>query len=218
MEKQLKKFTADENFFISAVQQELFNRIFPTIRHDLVGYLSASLMRVSIMDRYLNKEEVIPDQLKTELLKIESQLRSGISGIRALEFWDFQSKHDDYPSEILKKSVELMSTQLAMKSIQLIVVPHEIEDIEKVETKPLLYCLLCLLSYIEDNNFENNNLNIRQIAKSIAIGLEPKIAQNTIAIKKIRNLTINQELALDFAKFHNMNINFGIEEITLTWN
>lgn len=218
MEKQSEKFTNDENFFISAVHQEMFNRIFPTIRHDLVGYLSASLMRVSIMERYLNKPEVVIEQLKAELLKIESQLKSSISGIRALAFWDFQSIHDDYPSEILKRGVELMSTQLAMNSIQLSLVPPEFQDIEKVKTKPLLYCLLCILSYIEDNNFESKNLTIRQIRKSIAISFEPKIALSTTNFKKIRNLIINQDLAVNFAKFHDININFSDEEIKLSWN
>lgn len=218
MEKQLEKFNDDENFFISAIHQEVFDRIFPTIRHDLVGYLSASLMRVSIMDRHLNKPELIPDQLKAELSKIESQLKISISGIRALEFWDFQSTHEDFPSEILNKSVELMSTQLAMKNIQLTVVPQEFNDTEKVESKPLLYCLLCLLSYIEDNNFEDNNLKICHIGKSITISFEPKIAQNTSTFKKIRSLTINREVALDFAKFYNMDISFSMEEIILAWN
>ena len=218
MEKQREKRTANENLVVSAIQQEVFNRVLPTIRHDLVGYLSASLMRVSILDRYLSKEEVAPDQLKTELLKIESLIRSSISEIRALAFWDFQSMQDDYPSEILKRSVKLMSTELAMKGIQLIVVPQEFDDIKKVETKPLLYCLLCLLSYIEDNNFKKNNLKISQIGKSIVISFEPKSTQNFTAFKKMRNLTINKQLALDFVKFHNMNINFSIKEIKLTWN
>jgi hypothetical protein len=218
MQKHLEKLTTNQTLLISAVQQEVFSRIFPKIRHDLVGYLSASLMRVSIMDRYLSKEEVAPNQLKAELLKIESYIRSSIDGIRALGFWDFQSIHDDYPSEILKKCVELMSTRLAMQGTQLMVVPQELEDIKKVETKPLLYSLLCLLSYIEDNNFENNNLKIHKIGKSIVISSEPKIAQNSTAFKNVRNLTINRELALDFAKFQNMNINISIEEIKLTWN
>ena len=215
MEKHLEQSTED-NFFISAVNQEIFNRIFPHIRHDLVGYLTTSLMRVSIMDRYLNKTELAPDQVKLDLKKIELQLKDTILGIRELQFWDFDFAHEDHTSEILKKSIQLMTSQLAMKNIQLAVVPEEDLDDLIVKTKPLLYCLLCLFSYFEDNNFENKNLNLHLSAKSISITCESIETQDSAAIKMNRNLIINQDLAVRFAKLYLFEIDFQ-DEITLTW-
>ena len=215
MEKHLEQSTED-NFFISAVNQEIFNRIFPHIRHDLVGYLTTSLMRVSIMDRYLNKTELAPDQVKLDLKKIELQLKDTILGIRELQFWDFDFAHEDHTSEILKKSIQLMTSQLAMKNIQLTVVPKEDLEDELVKTKPLLYCLLCLFSYIEDNNFENKNLNLHLSAKSISITCESIETQDSAAIKMNRNLIINQDLAVRFAKLYLFGIDFQ-DKITLTW-
>lgn len=218
MEKPITKSTDDNDFVISAIQQEIYTRILPSIRHDLVTYLSASLMRVSIMNRQLSNESVDSNQLKTELLKIESLIKSSITEIRELKVWDFQSLQDDYPSEIWKKSIKLMSIELAMQNIHLIVIPPEFKDIKKVETKPLTYCLLSLLSYIEDNDYENNNLKFHHYGKSIVIEFEPLTIQNTIGFEKARNLKISKQLVLDITKFYNMNIYFSMKEIKLVWN
>ncbi len=225
MEKQLEKSTEDK-FFISAINQEVFNRIFPHIRHDLVGYMTTSLMRVSIMDRYLNKAELAPEQVKSDLKKIELQLRDAILGIRELQLWDFESAHEDQPGNILKKSTQLMNSQLAMKNIQLTLPDEQLDNdsvaddalkSEVVKTKPLLYCLLCLFSYIEDNNFDNKNLNMRLAGKSMVMSWEPIAAQDSMAIKINRNLLITEELIIRFAKFYLIDINFQHDQIMLTW-
>src|SRR5688572_14767556 len=111
------KISEEDKYFISAIQQEVFNRILPTIRHDLVGYSSASLMRVSIMNRLLNKTGMTPENLKPELLKIEQQLRSSVVGIRELAFWDYGFAHQDFACNILSKSVQFVSSQLVLKNI-----------------------------------------------------------------------------------------------------
>lgn len=218
MGQKLEKNTTEENFFISAINQEIFNRVFPHIRHDLVGYLTTSLMRVSIMDRYLNRAELSAEQVKGDLKKIDLQLRDAILGIRELQFWDFDSAHEEYPSKILKKSVQLMSTHLAMNNIQLLITPGELEETEMVMTKPLLYCLLCLFSYVEDNNFEHNNLNISLFSKSVQIRIEPITAQESAVIKKKRNLFIDQDLASRFVALHSMDLSFVKDGINLTWH
>lgn len=216
MIKQREEYAIDENFFISAVHQEVFNRIFPCIRHDLVGGMSASLMRVSIMERHLNKAEVPLDSLRQDLKKIELQLKDNIHSIRDLQFWDFDSAQEDTPINLIKKSVQLMASQLALKFIQITIQPQESPDIVSVKSKPLLYSLLCLWSYIEDNDFENHHLDVRQTGKSIHIYFEPKVAQDSI-LNKDRNLIFSQALVSRFAKHHLMNIYFAKDEITLAW-
>lgn len=217
MEKPFEKFTNDDRLFISAIHQEIFNRIFPTIRHDLVGYLSASLMRVSIMDRYLNKQDVLPNQLKNELIKIDTQLRNSIVEIRALEFWDFESKQNNNSNDVLNKSVQLMTTQLAMKNIKLNIIPEEIDASNEVVTKPFLYCLLCTLCYIEDKNFDNKDLFIRHTRNAIEIVTDPKEIVIGTTFKKNRNLTISKEMAMQFINLHDMEISFHNDDIKLTW-
>lgn len=217
MEKTLNTLTNEERLFVSAIHQEIFNRIFPTIRHDLVGYLSASLMRVSIMDRYLNKQDVLPNLLKHELIKIDTQLRSSIVEIRALEFWDFESKQNDNSNDVLIKSVQLMTTQLAMKNIKLNIIPEEIDASNEVVTKPFLYCLLCTLCYIEDKNFDNKDLLIRHTANSIEIVIDPKEMITGTTFMKSRNLTISKEVAMKFINLHDMKMSFNNEDIKLTW-
>ncbi len=215
MDQEHVDLTSEDTFLISAIHQEVFSRIFPAIRHDLVGYISASLMRVSIMDRYLHRPETEPEQLSLELKKIETHLKEAIRGIRGMQYWDFEAKHHDSPSNIIKKSVHLMATQLAMTGIQLAIFPSEAEDLKEIETKPLLYTLLCVFSYIEDSNFDINHLNIRQKADSILVTFEALPSYGLATVKKNRNLIINQEFAIKFAKYHGINMAIHASEITL---
>lgn len=216
MIKQREEDSIAENFFISAIHQEIFNRVFPCIRHDLVGGVSASLMRVSIMERHLNKAEVPLDSLRQDLKKIELQLKDNINSIRALQFWDFDATHEDVPINVIKKSIHLMSSQLALKFIQINIQPQETHDIEQVKTKPLLYCLLCLWSYVEDNDFDNHHLDVDQTGNAIQIHFEARVAQDSI-FKKDRNLIFSQALVSRFAKHYSIDIRFTENEITLAW-
>lgn len=217
MIKQREEDSIEEHFFINAIHQELFNRVFPCIRHDLVGGVSASLMRVSIMERHLNKAEVPLDSLRQDLKKIELQLKDNVNNIRALQFWDFDATHEDLPTNVIKKSIHLMCSQLALKFIQINLQPQETRDIEQVKTKPLLYCLLCLWSYVEDNDFDNHHLEVRQMGKSIHIYFESKEAQDYI-IRKDRNLTFSQTIVSRFANHYSLDIRFTKNEITLAWS
>jgi hypothetical protein len=216
MEKQREECSVEDNFFISAIHQEIFNRVFPCIRHDLVGGISASLMRVSIMERRLNKVDLVAEPLKEDLKKIELQLKDNINAIRALQFWDFDSAHEDSPINVLKKSVHLMASRLALRFIQATVHCEENNDSETIKTKPLLYSLLSVFSYIEDHDFNNHQLNVGQSGKSIYIKLESKIAQDS-ALNINRNLIFDQALVTRFAHHYDVDVNFAHGEITLAW-
>jgi hypothetical protein len=144
-------------------------------------------------------------------------LRDAIIGIRELQFWDFDSTHEEHPGKILKRGVQLMSTQLAMRNIQLSIVPVDTVETEVVKTKPLLYCLLCLFSYIEDNDFDHHNLNLTLHSKSVEIEIEPITTQDSVVINKKRNLHLDKELITKFAKLHGMELSFSQNNINLSW-
>jgi hypothetical protein len=216
MEKQREQYSAEDNFFISAIHQEVFSRVFPCIRHDLVGGVSASLMRVSIMERRLNKAELSSDSLKEDLKKIELQLKDNITSLRALQFWDFDSEHEETPINILKQSVHLMASRLALRFIQATVQLQEGDGTEPLKTKPLLHSLLSVFSYIEDNDFDNHHLNVGQSGKTIYIKFEPKIAQDSAIIIN-RNLIFDQALVARFTNHYGIDIKFAQNEITLGW-
>lgn len=79
----------DETIFVSAIKHEIFSRIFPTIRHDVVGNISASLIRLSIIDRVLKLQDLNSEKIKSEILKLDQNLRSSINEIRDLAFLGF---------------------------------------------------------------------------------------------------------------------------------
>ena len=216
MEIQLEKMSKEDKYFISAIQQEVFNRILSTIRHDLVGYSSASLIRVSIMNRLLNKAGVTSENLKPELSKIEDHLKSSVVGIRALAFWDFNHANQDFASNILARSVQLISTPLMMKNIGLNVIANEYDEDEEIETKPLLYTLLCLFSYFEDN-YENHIFEILPSRNSMTITNQKKSDTSSSTTLINRYLHIDQESTLRFAKLNNVDINFEDNQIKVEW-
>jgi hypothetical protein len=216
MEKQREKCSLEENFFISAIHQEVFNRVFPCIRHDLVGGITSSLMRVSIMERRLNKAAVAAESLKQDLEKIESQLKDNITSIRALQFWDFDSAHEDIPINVLNNCVHLMASRLSLRFIQTTVHTQENNNAEQMKAKPLLYSLLCVFSYIEDNDFDNHHLNVGQSGQSIYIKCEPKVTQDS-TFNIHRNLIFSQALVAKFVHHYGMDISFTKNEITLVW-
>lgn len=207
-----------ENFFVCAVHQEIFNRVFPHIRHDLVGGLSASLMRASIMEKHLHKPVLDAERLTAELDKIEVHLRDTIMGIRELQFWDFDTSHEDIPSNIVQKSIKLMSSQLLLKNIQLSLQPAALDHEATVNTKPLLYSLLCVFCYIEDHDFANHQLQIQQSNNSIAVMAEPITAQDAHGVSKLRNLFISEAHLVEFAKHYAMDVQFDNQKIMLSWH
>jgi len=214
MENQL--LTSDDDFFISAVQNEVFNRIFPKIRHDLVGNVSASLIRVSIMDRILKKDYDL-EKIKSELSKIDQQLRNNIIEIRDLAFWDFATNPEDNPSDVLIKSVQLVSSQLAFKGIELKVQVAEHENLGTVQTKPCLYCLLCVFSYLEDT-YSNCVFNLHLTSSTIMIKHECEVEGSTEIIPNHRHLKITEETVIKFARFQQMDIVYDDKQIVIQWN
>lgn len=202
-----------DKLLVNAVQQEIFSRIFPTVRHDLVSCISPSLMRVSILDRYLNKPELQPEQLKAELKKIETHLKDAIVGIRELRYWDFDVEHADSIGNILRKSIKLMESQLAAKGIELSLTSGE-ADTNQIATKPLLYTLLCLYCYIEDSDIENTRIKFQYTADTISLEFAPTESQKW-DIHKTRDIEINQDLLLHFAKQHQVDITINPDSISL---
>lgn len=199
-------------FLVGAIQQEIFSRIFPTIRHDVVSCLSPSLMRVSIIDRYLTKPQLQPDQLKVELKKIEAHLKEAIVDIRELRYLDFDVEHTDSISNILHKSIKFMESELAAKGIEFST--PDATNSTQVQTQPLLYTLLCLYCYIEDNDIESSKITFRYTSNTIMLEFSPTEFEKW-DIDKTRNLKINRELLIYFAQQHHINITLNSNSFCL---
>lgn len=198
---------------VNAIKQEIFNRIFPTVRHDLVSCISPSLMRVSILDRYLNRPELQPDQLKAELKKIEAHLKHAILDIRDLRYWDFEVEHSDTIGNILQKSIKLMESQLAAKGIEMSL-ESDAADTKQLDSKPLLYTLLCLFCYIEDSDIENVRISTRYTADTISLEFSPTESQKW-DIHRTRDLQISRDLLLSFARQQHFDIVLNQNSISL---
>ena len=107
-----------------------------------------------------------------------------------------------------------MSSQLTTKGIQLTILPGEDENRE-IYTKPLLYTLLSLFCYFEDNDFVNLNLNIYQNLNTISITFEPLPAENLPTFVKQRNPIFSSDLVINFARIHQIEVLIEPERIQL---
>lgn len=81
-----------------------------------------------------------------------------------------------------------------------------------------MYTLLCLFSYFEDNNFDNNVLSIYAGLRSIEITFEKKIDLIIPSQCKSRNLSINNEVVINFAKHHLIDVTFSENKIIIIWD
>ncbi len=218
MNLQTNNLVNEEFFFISAIKHEIFSRIFSTIRHDVVGNISATLIRLSIIHRILKKQDLDSEKIKSEVQKLDQHLRFSITEIRDLAFWDFESNQSDYSAEILKKSILLMASQLAFAGIQLNLQNEEILKLNKIDSKSLLYTLMCIYCYFEDNDFNNYIFNIYDNSDSILITYEPRPNPIQTTLIKNRYININQEIVLKFAELNKFKILFSDKKITLYTN
>lgn len=212
----LKLENLDEIYFINAIHLEIFSRIFPHIRHDVIGYLSASLMRVSIIERLSNREQFSKNQLQEELKKIESHLREVVVNIRALKLWDFDFADDDTLCNIVTKSISIYSGQLAFRGIEIEYNKSEFQDTFKVKNKPLLNSLLCIFTYIEDSEYDNSKLKITIEESSINFLMMRLDHEFTPIIKNNRNITIDKAMTFGFAKSQGYSLVFCENQIRLS--
>jgi hypothetical protein len=217
MIKQIKQYSKEDAFFISAVQQEIFNRILPTIRHDLVGYLSAGLMRTTIIKKLLDNEDVSIERLKLEALKIEGILKDNVTSVRELSFWDFATSNKDSVSNVLKKSVQLSSNFLIKKNIKLNLHDSQHHHADEVESKVFLYSTLILFCYFEDNGFDNHVIDIAHSPNSITLTFEPNARTNATSVSIERFITIDKEVLIKFTKLHHIYIEFNDQLINVKW-
>ncbi|MES2546277.1 MAG: hypothetical protein V4575_01140 [Pseudomonadota bacterium] len=215
MTQQMNKIMMDEVFFISAIKHEIFSRIFSTIRHDIVGNVSATLIRLSIIERILKNQELDVEKIKSEVQKLDHQLRVSIIDIRELSFWDFPTSQADFTGVVLQKSILLIASQLALKGIHLHLQEQQHDDVIKVDSKSLMYSLLCLFCYIEDNDFDNFKFNIFNTVDSIVMTYEPMPEQHQPTIIHNRNICIDKEIATQFISLNKVSIDFSDKCITL---
>jgi len=147
---------------LAGIRHEIFMRVFPALRHGLVGPVSIARMSVSIVRRLLSKGDAGKAVLNEPVERIDQQLAEAVTGIRALQAWEPGAKGLATPAEVLRQGMSLMTASLALRDIKLDYVPSDIQEVEEVHHQPFLYAWLALLCHVEDSVQAPVSLRIEQ--------------------------------------------------------
>ncbi|WP_025872513.1 hypothetical protein [Methylobacillus glycogenes] len=80
------------HWVIAGIKHEIFMRVFPSLRHGLVGPISIARMSISIVRRLLARGDASLTSLNEPVERIDQQLAEAVLGIRNLQNWEPGSK------------------------------------------------------------------------------------------------------------------------------
>lgn len=205
---------------VAGIRHEIFMRVFPTLRHGLVGPISIARMSVSIVRRLLSRGEVNKAMLNEPVERMDQQLAEAVTGIRALQTWEPEAKGTAIPAEVLRQGIALMTASLALRDIKLDYVPSDTQDLDEVRHQPFLYAWLALLCYFEDRLSEPATLRIEQKEpKSVCVEITRSLYDaNQVKPKPSVRANIIDQAALEtVAAAGGLRLTFGEEWVSFSW-
>lgn len=215
---------------IAGIQHELFLRVLPGLRHELVGPISVSRMGISVLKRTLEKGEADQAALQQQVLRMDEQLQQSVLGVRALRLWDEDSNMTASAADIISHGIKLMSYRLSLRNITIDyplddapLDDHSLDDSDdsKLIYQPFLYTWLGLLGYFEDHftypvllsisQLSSNALRVRYQRSSV------EVAPLHADLQETKRHPIDQHALLGLAQHYDISIAFGEDELTFHW-
>lgn len=209
------------SWIVEGIKHEIFMRIFPSLRHGLVGPISIARMSISIVRRLLTRDEVNLTSLNEPVERIDQQLAEAVVGIRTLQNWESGGKPQAQPAaNIISEGIALMTAPLAMREIALDYAGPE-EETTAVSTT-LLYTWLGLLCYFQDSLQQAASLKIQLQAQSVTVQLLVTENPQQTARSKPSSLAsargIDQAALEALAAAGNFSLNFQPDSVRLGWS
>lgn len=159
------------DWIVQGIKHEIFMRVFPSLRHGLVGPISIARMSISIVRRLLARGEASLTALNEPVERIDQQLAEAVLGIRSLQHWEPGTKpQTQQVADIIREGITLMTAPLAMREI---VVDYAADSAdvsgEISQHAALLYVWLGLLCYVQDSLQQAASLKVRLQAQSLSV-------------------------------------------------
>ncbi|MCB5187175.1 hypothetical protein LG200_04045 [Methylobacillus caricis] len=209
-----------QDWAVMGIQHEIFMRVFPSLRHSLVGPISIARMSAAIIKRTLAKGDIGKAVLNEQVARIDQQLEEAVLGIRALQIWESTAKAMATPAEIIQLGIKLMTAPLALRNIKIDYVPGDVLDIEEMRQQPFLYAWLGLLCYFEDHISEPVTLRLEQKEpRSVCV----EITHPLYAVKQrqgfqLNHAIIDQHALQTLAHAGGLTFKFGKEWTSFGWD
>lgn len=157
-------------WIVEGIKHEIFMRIFPSLRHGLVGPISIARMSISIVRRLLARGEASLISLNEPVERIDQQLAEAVVGIRTLQSWESGSKPQTQPvAGIISEGMALMTAPLAMREIMLDYTEPTQDTGSISNHATLLYNWLGLLCYFQDSLQQAATLKVELQAQAVTV-------------------------------------------------
>lgn len=221
---------------IAGIQHEIFLRVLPGLRHELVGPISVSRMGISVLKRTLEKGEADKDSLQQQVLRMDEQMQQSVLGIRALRLWDADSNITATAAHIISHGLKLMSYRLSLRNITIdYLMEDDVENTESESTpagkqddagkqiyQPFLYTWLGVLGYFEDHFNEAVTLKIAFVSSNaLSVNFVPGSTESVSLLQteiiEANRHHIDQHALVGLAQHYDNSIAFAKDALTLTW-
>lgn len=213
------------HWVIAGIKHEIFMRVFPSLRHGLVGPISIARMSISIVRRLLARGDASLTSLNEPVERIDQQLAEAVLGIRNLQNWEPGSKPQTQQLvEIISEGMALMTAPLAMREIVLDYVT-EASAAEQSVSNPsaLLYTWLGVLCYFQDSLQQACTLNIVLQAQSLTVRHDVSATSNARASGRAANAkviarAIDKDALVALASAGDFALSLQPDGLELTWD
>lgn len=213
------------HWVIAGIKHEIFMRVFPSLRHGLVGPISIARMSISIVRRLLARGDASLTSLNEPVERIDQQLAEAVLGIRNLQNWEPGSKPQTQQlAEIISEGMALMTAPLAMREIVLDYVT-EASAAEQSVSNPsaLLYTWLGVLCYFQDSLQQACTLNIVLQAQSLTVRHDISATSNARASSRAANAkviarAIDKDALVALASAGDFALSLQPDGLELTWD
>lgn len=213
------------HWVIAGIKHEIFMRVFPSLRHGLVGPISIARMSISIVRRLLARGDASLTSLNEPVERIDQQLAEAVLGIRNLQNWEPGSKPQTQQlAEIISEGMALMTAPLAMREIVLDYV-MDASAAEQSVSNPsaLLYTWLGVLCYFQDSLQQACTLNIVLQAQSLTVRHDISATSNArassrAASAKVTARAIDKDALVALASAGNFALSLQPDGLELSWD
>ena len=202
---------------LAGIQHAVFMRIFPSLRHALVGPVSIARMSTSIVKRLVDKDG--QPGINEQIARIDQQLQEAVLTIRALQSWEPASGELASPVALLQQGLQLMTTTFAMHQVNISLAEDWAASLspEPVVQSAFLYAWLGVLCHCQDRLEGQALLQIEAIQPTALSTRLPSSACRDVHLGEHAGLAIDREAVGLLARHAGWAMELDDTQISLDW-
>lgn len=206
---------------LAGIQHVIFMRIFPSLRHGLVGPISIARMSTSIVRKLLTKEG--QPGIAEQVARIDQQLQEAVLAIRALQSWEPAANELANPLDLIQQGLQIMTTPFAMSQIEVSLANDWASSLSPtpVAQRAFLYAWLGVLCHCQDSIRGQAVLSITASPslanQGLVVTLPETVTTDHVPAINDSGLLIDQEALHMLAQHAGWKMQYGHRQLSFTW-